>query len=59
VSSHASAASATEFVENQTILDHMKSLGVDFVQGHHVHQPEAFSSLVARGWPTPRSAALH
>jgi hypothetical protein len=37
----------------------MKSLGVDFVQGHHVHQPGAFSSLVARGWPTPRSAALH
>jgi diguanylate cyclase (GGDEF)-like protein/PAS domain S-box-containing protein len=38
-----------EFVENQTILDQMKILGIDFVQGHHVHQPEAFKSLVDRG----------
>ncbi len=44
-----------EFVESQTILDQMKGLGIDFVQGHHVHSPEAFATLVARGALMPRS----
>ncbi|MBL8519051.1 MAG: EAL domain-containing protein [Betaproteobacteria bacterium] len=43
-----------EFVENQTILDQMKLLGIDFVQGHHVHQPEPFATLVERGYVGPR-----
>ncbi len=43
-----------EFVENQTILDQMKRLGIDFVQGHHVHQPESFATLVERGYVAQR-----
>jgi diguanylate cyclase (GGDEF)-like protein/PAS domain S-box-containing protein len=39
-----------EFVESQTILEQMKRLGIDFVQGYHVHQPESFTTLVERGY---------
>ncbi len=37
-----------EFVEDADILRCMRNIGVDFVQGHHIHQPEGFSSLIAR-----------
>ena len=29
-----------EFVENQAIYDKLKLMGVDYVQGHHIHKPE-------------------
>jgi len=41
-----------EFVENADILERMRDIGVDFVQGYHLHQPESFSALALR-----RSAA--
>ena len=37
-----------EFVENAEILKRMREIGVDFAQGHHLHQPESFSGLAAR-----------
>ncbi|MEO8386073.1 MAG: EAL domain-containing protein [Betaproteobacteria bacterium] len=37
-----------EFVENEGILARMREIGVDYVQGYHLHQPEAFTSLAAR-----------
>ncbi|MEO8101755.1 MAG: EAL domain-containing protein [Betaproteobacteria bacterium] len=37
-----------EFVENEDILQCMRDIGVDFVQGHHLHQPESFPALAAR-----------
>ena len=37
-----------EFVENEDSLERMREIGVDFVQGYHLHQPEAFASLAAR-----------
>lgn len=33
-------AVVAEFVENQAILDTLNQLGIDFVQGYHLHQPE-------------------
>ena len=37
-----------EFVENAEILARMREIGVDFVQGYHLHQPESFSALATR-----------
>ena len=37
-----------EFVEDADILERMREIGVDFVQGYHLHQPEAFARLAAR-----------
>lgn len=46
-----------EFVESQNILEQMKRLGIDFVQGYHVHQPEPFTTLVERGYVAQRGHA--
>ena len=45
-----------EFVESEAILKRMRDIGVDYVQGHHVHQPEIFASLAAR--MAPQTIAL-
>ena len=45
-----------EFVESEAILKRMRDLGVDHVQGHHIHQPEIFASLAAR--LAPQTIAL-
>ena len=37
-----------EFVESEAILQRMQDIGVDYVQGHHIHQPEIFAGLAAR-----------
>ncbi len=37
-----------EFVEDEDILRCMREIGVDYVQGHHIHQPEGFKSLICR-----------
>ena len=37
-----------EFVENEDILNRMRDIGVDYGQGHHLHQPESFTALAAR-----------
>ncbi len=37
-----------EFVENEDILNRMRDIGVDYGQGHHLHQPESFAGLAAR-----------
>lgn len=34
-------AVVAEFVEDQAILDTLKTLGIDYVQGFHLHEPEA------------------
>lgn len=31
-----------EYVENQTILDKVRELGIDFAQGYQIHRPSAF-----------------
>lgn len=36
-----------EYVENQAILDALRTVGVDYAQGYHIHQPEPISSAVA------------
>lgn len=34
-----------EFVENQAILDTLNQLGIDFVQGYHLHAPEELTQV--------------
>lgn len=36
-----------EFVENPTILDILRDLGVDYAQGYHIDRPQSFDTL----WP--------
>ena len=33
-----------EFVENQSILNKLQEIGVDYVQGYHIHKPEQLKS---------------
>ncbi len=35
-----------EFVENQAILERLRSLGVDFAQGYGVHQPQPLREVL-------------
>ncbi len=42
-----------EFVENQTIVDILEKIGVDFLQGYHIHRPAPLKELTAE-----RAAAL-
>lgn len=37
-----------EFVESSSILSRMREIGVNYVQGHHIHQPEPFAALATR-----------
>jgi len=34
-----------EFVESQAILDRLREIGVDFVQGYHLGRPRPLSEL--------------
>ncbi|MCP4696948.1 MAG: EAL domain-containing protein [Gammaproteobacteria bacterium] len=34
-----------EFVENATILDKLREIGVDYAQGYHIHQPHPIENL--------------
>ena len=40
-----------EFVENHTILEHLRSIGVDYAQGYGIHQPEPLITPI----PTARA----
>ena len=37
-----------EFVESEDVLQRMQAIGVNYVQGYHVHQPESYPALSAR-----------
>ena len=37
-----------EFVESEAILQRMREIGVDYVQGFHIHKPEEFTQLAMR-----------
>lgn len=34
-----------EFVENQSICDMLETIGVDYLQGYHIHKPQPLSQL--------------
>ena len=33
-----------EFISDESIMEVAKSIGVDYLQGYHLHQPQAWSS---------------
>jgi len=35
-----------EFVRNSTIIDHLKEIGVDYIQGYEIGKPEPISKLI-------------
>jgi diguanylate cyclase len=35
-----------EFVHNADVLDRVRALGIDYVQGYHLHQPEPIAGLL-------------
>jgi len=35
-----------EFVHNQAVLDHVQNLGIDYVQGFHLGEPEPIETLI-------------
>ncbi len=37
-----------EFVESEAVLQCMQAIGVNYVQGYHVHQPESYAALAVR-----------
>ncbi|MHB1144011.1 MAG: EAL domain-containing protein [Thiobacillus sp.] len=46
-----------EFVENQDILDRLKTIGVDYAQGYHIHKPEPLLPPRKTRYPVTRSEA--
>lgn len=46
-----------EFVENQDILDRLKTIGVDYAQGYHIHKPEPLLPPRRTRYPVTRSEA--
>ena len=47
------AKTIAECVETPQILERMRDLGIDFAQGHLIHEPEPYSALAARlDYPT-------
>jgi EAL domain-containing protein (putative c-di-GMP-specific phosphodiesterase class I) len=39
-----------EFVENSETLALLNGMGVEYVQGFHLHQPERFSDWIENSW---------
>jgi diguanylate cyclase (GGDEF)-like protein len=48
--------SVAEFVENADILDKLKEIGIDFVQGYHLHKPQPLVEIVNASEVTPLKA---
>jgi len=41
-----------EYVESDAVLDHLREMGVDFVQGYLLHRPELLESMVLTDTPS-------
>jgi len=37
-----------EYISDESILDLAKSIGVDYLQGHHLHKPAQWDSVVEK-----------
>ena len=42
------AKTIAECLESQEILDQVRGIGIDFVQGYAIHRPEPYSELATR-----------
>ena len=56
----AGARTIAECVENLEMLERVRSMGIDFGQGHVIHTPEPYADLAARmNYPEPMSCTVH
>jgi diguanylate cyclase (GGDEF)-like protein len=56
----AGAQTIAECVETPSILERVRSLGIDFGQGHMLHSPEPYASLAERmDYPAPERCVVH
>jgi diguanylate cyclase (GGDEF)-like protein len=56
----AGARTIAECVESQAVLERVRGLRIDCVQGHQIHRPEPYALLAARmHYPAPGDCAVH